>query len=392
MTRGDLEQLRFVGAADVFKNGHLVARLERTESGGVLFTSLADVDVATSLPAGAPSGPGVPGALPPFFANLLPEGHRLSVVRRAAKTSLDDELTLLLAVGTDLPGDVQVVPAGGDPEPAPAQLSGEAEALDFAEVMDIPDSHGLPGVQPKASASMLTAPVWARGIPQILKVDPPEYPHLVRNEAEHLRAAGRLGLPTAQTQRVTDRRGREGLLVTRFDRIVGDAGVRRVAMEDAAQVLRAHPAQKYELDTEEVITALADLTRAPLIARRNLFLQFLFAWLTGNGDLHAKNVSVLASGPGGSWEVAPIYDVPSTVIYGDSSSALPVDGRVRNIRARHWQSCAAALGLPPRAAQSTFQVALRAAAAVDWSALPFTGSPLRAPERELRWRRAELEA
>ena len=181
MTRGDLEQLRFVGAADVFKNGHLVARLERTESGGVLFTSLADVDVATSLPAGAPSGPGVPGALPPFFANLLPEGHRLSVVRRAAKTSLDDELTLLLAVGTDLPGDVQVVPAGGDPEPAPAQLSGEAEALDFAEVMDIPDSHGLPGVQPKASASMLTAPVWARGIPQILKVDPPEYPHLVRN-------------------------------------------------------------------------------------------------------------------------------------------------------------------------------------------------------------------
>ena len=32
--------------------------------------------------------------------------------------------------------------------------------------------------------------------------------------------------------------------------------------------------------------------------RETLYLQFLFAWLTGNGDLHAKNVSILRPSQG----------------------------------------------------------------------------------------------
>ena len=43
---------------------------------------------------------------------LLPEGRRLGALRRAVKTSADDELSLLLAVGADAIGDVQVVPSG----------------------------------------------------------------------------------------------------------------------------------------------------------------------------------------------------------------------------------------------------------------------------------------
>lgn len=55
--------------------------------------------------------------------------------------------------------------------------------------------------------------------------------------------------------------------------------------------------------------AMADLSTAGLVTRRNLFIQFLFAWLTGNGDLHAKNVSLLESK--GRWGVAPMHDLPS---------------------------------------------------------------------------------
>ncbi len=40
--------------------------------------------------------------------------------------------------------------------------------------------------------------------------------------------------------------------------------------------------------------ALAALCKARPVAVRNLYLQFVFAWLTGNGDLHAKNIAVLA--------------------------------------------------------------------------------------------------
>ena len=32
--------------------------------------------------------------------------------------------------------------------------------------------------------------------------------------------------------------------------------------------------------------------------RATLYPQFLFAWLTGNGDLHAKNVSILRPSQG----------------------------------------------------------------------------------------------
>ena len=51
--------------------------------------------MATTLPltTDAIQTPG--GGLPAFFAGLLPEGHRLTVLKDAAKTSFNDELTLL---------------------------------------------------------------------------------------------------------------------------------------------------------------------------------------------------------------------------------------------------------------------------------------------------------
>lgn len=71
--------------------------------------------------------------------------------------------------------------------------------------------------------------------------------------------------------------------------------------------------------------ALADLCAARLVAVRDLFAQFCFAWLTGNGDLHAKNVSVVAS-PDGEWRISPAYDLPSTVPYGAYTTALRLQG------------------------------------------------------------------
>ncbi|MEO5609598.1 MAG: HipA N-terminal domain-containing protein [Ornithinibacter sp.] len=70
---------------------------------------------ATTLPLGL--GPVMVrgGAVPPFSAGLLLEGRRLTGLRRAVRTSADDELSLLLAVGHDPVGEVQVVPTGDPP-------------------------------------------------------------------------------------------------------------------------------------------------------------------------------------------------------------------------------------------------------------------------------------
>lgn len=128
-----------------------------------------------------------------------------------------------------------------------------------------------------------------------------------------------------------------------------------------------------------------------MVSTRVLYLQFLFAWLTGNGDLHAKNLSIVRNASG-VWSVAPAYDVPCTALYRDFSMALPIAGRIKNIRGRHWDEFAHTIGIPPRAARSAQRLALTAAERVDLSTLPFQGSPLNAAQRELNTWRSELRS
>ena len=391
----DLQRLKFVRGADVYKAGVLAGHLSRTGRGSVAFSYTAEYlaagsrPVATTLPLAGDAVESPSGALPAFFSGLLPEGHRLTVLKDAVKTSLGDELSLLLAVGADMPGDVQVVPAG-EPlvEQQPLADTSRPEDLDFSYLADAVDPHGLPGVQHKASASMMTTPLALANRRYLLKLDPPSYPHLVLNEAAHLTGAKALKIPVARHSVVTDKRGTPGLLVERFDRAHSD-GLVRLALEDGAQVMNLPPASKYAVTSEQLVLALADLCRAKAVAVRNLYLQFIFAWLTGNGDLHAKNAAVLA-GRNGSWTVAPMYDIPCTLLYGDDTMALPLAGKVKGLKARHWQEFAAAIGLPPRAAAAANTLALAAAAGIRLDALPFSGSPLNGALRELRFRRDQM--
>ncbi|WP_366504361.1 type II toxin-antitoxin system HipA family toxin [Arcanobacterium phocae] len=387
----ELPDLRFVESADVYKGDLHAGTLTRLPNGDVEFSYLPDYSgepVSFSLPLGEKAvRPG--GALPAFFAGLLPEGYRLTVLKQSTKTSMDDELTMLLAVGADTPGDVRVFPAGVTPAEQPPLISGVAD-WDFATVIDTVDRHAVPGVQNKASSSMMSAPIATGTDHAILKIDPANFPHLVQNEYLHLCCASGLKIPVAQAEIVTDRRGAEGLLVRRFDRVTNEDGtLLRLAQEDASQILQISPARKYAVDSEDVVTALASRTQAPVIATRNLYLQFLFAWLTGNGDLHAKNVSILRN-PKGVWAVAPMYDLPCTALYRDFDMALPMGGRTKKIRGRHWDEFAQNVGIPLRAARAAQRLALSVAETVDLSQLPFEGAILRGAQRELSARRYEL--
>lgn len=169
-----LDELRDVERATVFKQGIPAATLERTATGAV-FSYRADYraeghpPIATTLPL-EPNpvvmGPG--GALPPFFSGLLPEGRRLMALRTAVKTSADDEFTLLLAVGSDTIGDVQVVPEGDEPMPSAPRLDVEQWTMIrfrdlFRDATGIRiDRVGIPGVQDKVSARMISVPVARR--------------------------------------------------------------------------------------------------------------------------------------------------------------------------------------------------------------------------------------
>lgn len=407
--------------ADIYKRGVLAARLERHD-GGTRFSYLPAYlqsgrpAVASSLPPTTEPVISGAGAAPPYFTGLLPEGRRLNALRRSIKTSADDDLSLLIAAGGNPVGDVQIVGHGEplDPEEHAVEVD-PRRPVDFDELLGdsgLIDPVALAGVQDKLSAGMISMPVASAGRRFILKLNAPEFPHVVENEFIMFRYAAKLRIPLSRVQLMRDVAGRPGLLVERFDRVPLEReadSVQRLAVEDGAQVLKLYPADKYNVGYGTVCHALAEYCAAPLPALRNLAIQAAFALLSGNGDLHAKNVSMVQQ-PHGEWSIAPVYDIPSTVVYGDKTLALTLGGKRSGISRKHFLAWAADLGLPQRTAVQTLDLALKAAGPLladleagtafastaflstdDGGASPFPDMVTRAWVKELKHRRRLLE-
>lgn len=257
--------LREITKADVYIGDDLAGHLTRDRGDNVTFDYTGDHSIDgpirdrsvswSLLRSGDRAVVATGGAVPAFFAGLLPEGVRLGVVTASTKTSADDHLTLLLAIGADTVGNVRIFPAGGEPgRPLPmfdpqrdndfqavlAEMAGSVEA----------DPVGLAGVQPKVSANTLPTPTQTRSGPAILKLNPAQYPNLVENEHFFMKMAAACGLRTATTSLLHDAHGRTALLVNRFDRV----GPQRIAQEDACQITNVYPASKYRIKTETAIT------------------------------------------------------------------------------------------------------------------------------------------
>ncbi len=404
MTSGDP---RSVDSADVYKNGRRAATLRRTPH-GVAFEYLSDYlndpqasAVATTLAKSAtPFETHSPGAVPSFFAGLLPEGRRLHALRRAVKTSADDEFTLLLEVGADTIGDIQVIASGATIQQQPASLEIDdwattnfadlyaqltGESLSF-------ERSGISGVQIKASARMIAMPLKRHGQQCIVKLEPPEFRHLVANEAFFLKAAQECGIRCANATVVHDALGRSALAVERFDRRVDDHGnVDMVAQEDACQVLARYPADKYNVSYEAIGTALSNQTGAPIVAVLDLMRQIAFAYLTGNGDAHAKNFSIGIVD--NEWRVTPAYDTPTTLPYRDTTMALRIGGaNDERIKRSTFIAFGEQFGVRPKATEGMLDTLLERSH--SWferiDTLPFEDETVNRLRRSIQYRHGRL--
>ncbi|WP_300677909.1 HipA domain-containing protein [Nocardioides sp.] len=399
----DLARATSIDRADVYKGGLLAAHLTRTSGDEIEFAYTAQWlaqggdPVASTLPLSAAPVTTRGGAVPTYFAGLLPEGRRLTALRASVKTSADDELSLVLGIGADTVGDVRVVPEG---EPLTAvepllTLSSFAQA-DFSEVLRSigvrADRVGLAGVQDKVSAAMLTLPVATAGSSFLLKLNPPEFRHLVENEAFFIAAAREAGISTVTADLVHDRAGATGLAVTRFDRLGVDGATTSLAVEDGCQVLDLHPASKYRVSTETLLAALSARCEAPRPAAMEFLAQIAFAYLSGNGDAHAKNFSILRDASG-RWQPSPAYDLPSSQVYGDSTMALSLGGRRDgNLSRARFAALGDSLGLGARTIDRTLT---RVADSADhWldgvGLLPFEAGRLTKLKRVIAHRQALL--
>jgi serine/threonine-protein kinase HipA len=259
---------------------------------------------------------------PPFFSNLLPEGHLRDYLATRGGIKPTNEFHLLHLLGEDLPGAVIARPAEGLSPP----LKKEEEERPEMKKVEQPLRFSLAGVQLKFSALMarnggLTIPATGMGGNWIVKLPSPVYDHIPENEYAMMHMAAEIGIPVPKTQLVPlsdiaglpnfgKLRGSQALAVKRFDRI--DDG-KRIHIEDFAQVYSVFPEQKYEgVSFTNIAGMIWTLTGEEGL--RDFIRRLSYTILTGNGDMHLKNWSFMYR-DGRRPALAPAYDMVSTVPY-----------------------------------------------------------------------------
>ena len=192
---------------------------------------------------------------------------------------------------------------------------------------------------------------------------------------------------------VHDATGRPGLLIRRFDRYVDEHGAaHRLAVEDACQLNNRYPADKYNLTAEQSAHAILRQVFSPRLAAPEIFRQFVYAWLTGNGDLHAKNLSIVENRKG-QYELSPIYDIPSTAPYGDKNMAILLSGKRDGLSRRKFLEFAHELGISAKIADRVLREVLSATESMleqVQEELPFDSHRLKQLTKVLKNRRLSL--
>jgi serine/threonine-protein kinase HipA len=278
--------------------------------------------------------------LPPYFAGLLPEGLRLKYLLQKVKTSPDDLFSLFAALGSDCVGDVYTRQNNDGQNEIEAQKLPSWKDVNFynyflASLSDqtIKDTSDFAGVQEKISASMISLPFNLKNKGSyILKLNPKDKLNLVYNEWACLYLAQLCDIEVNEFQLIEDKDLDLGLLVTRFDRIFQEGKWIRIHQEDMCQILNIFPSEKYRVPLREIYSALTKFTTAPLIEIYKLTKLIVFSYLIGNGDLHAKNISLYESPTDGRVRLTPAYDLICTLLYGDQKMALKLDAKDSNIK------------------------------------------------------------
>jgi serine/threonine-protein kinase HipA len=308
----------------------------------------------------------------PFFEGLLPEGAQRDAVAAALGISPGNTFGLLSELGAEVAGALSLWSDGEEPPPPragepPKPLSDEAllQLLDTIRTRPFLAARrgslrlSLAGAQSKMPVIAIDGAV---ALPSpgglsthILKPSTARFPAITENEAFAMRLAARMGLPVAPVQPGVVA-SRSFLLVERYDRRVEDDGaIKRLHQEDFCQALGVLPARKYASEGGPTFARCFDLIRRVCTRPAREVLKLLDAailqTLLGNADAHGKNYSLL-SRDDGSTEVAPLYDLLSTIAYPDLSPTLAMKiagrGTLRQLRPGDWDRFAAGAGLSAR--------------------------------------------
>lgn len=267
----------------------------------------------------------VPRRVPPFFSNLLPEGHLRDYLAKLAGVNPEREFFLLAVLGADLPGALVVEPLDGGLNEDDRHYDHGSAAADDVRGGDRDRRRSgdrgrggggdhdrepvlrfsLAGVQLKFSAVMeatggLTIPAGGMGGSWIVKLPSARFGAVPENELAMLELARRAGIAVPENRLVDIAHikglpeearapGSKALAVRRFDRLPDGA---HVHMEDFAQVFGQYPNHKYKFRSYANIAAVL-WAEAGEEAVTEFVRRLVFTVVIGNADMHLKNWSLL---------------------------------------------------------------------------------------------------
>jgi len=329
---------------NVLMNGMMVGRLEKTATGGLIFTydqqwlsTPGARPISLSLPLVTEQFTG--DIVYNFFDNLLPDNPQVrSRIQARFHVPTDQPFDLLASIGRDCAGAIQILDSE-TPPPANKMsfrsLTEKEIASTLGNIQNFPlgmkndNTHefriSIAGAQEKSAflywdngwneplASTPTTHIFKLpiGYIQHQQIDLSDS---CENEWLCAQLAEAFELPTAKCE-IKYFENVKTLIVERFDRKLSSSGnmLLRLPQEDMCQALGISPNLKYQADGGPGIENIMRLLLGsddPIQDRDIFFSSQVLFWLLAAIDGHAKNFSIQISA-GGRYRLTPLYDIMS---------------------------------------------------------------------------------
>ncbi len=298
-----------------------------------------------------------------YFANLLPEGDVRAAVARKLGTALENDFSLLVALGGECAGALTIGkrPRRAESKYERVSLANLKSRFEHGETLlsSLQDIDGqirfsLAGAQDKLAIFVKDNDIFIpRGnspSTHILKPPSKRYPHVPDTECLTNWLARAMGLEVASTSIVFEGKWR-ACLIERYDRVTEKVGskirIHRLHQEDFCQALNFNHKVKYEKDGGPTFArsykCVEDFSQHLPEDLERIVRWLIFNVVIGNCDGHAKNLSFLRTDDG-DWKLSPHYDFIPTRIFPRVSKELAMSiGGSRDsgtIAGTHWKKLA----------------------------------------------------
>jgi serine/threonine-protein kinase HipA len=251
-------------------------------------------------------------------------------------------------------------------------------------------SVAVPGVQAKLSMSLIKKTkensdtgltvVGALGGQYIFKPPSVRFPEIPQNEHVTMRIAESFGIRVVPSSLIRLLSGELSYITKRIDR--KETG-EKIHMIDMFQITEAF--DKYKSSMERVGKALDSYSSNTLLDKTLYFDLALFAFLTGNSDMHLKNFSMIESPSG--WALARVYDLLNIAILFPEDTeelALTLVGKKKKLKREHFEQLGDGLGLTPKQIKGAFSRMIKSKpSASEWINRSFLSNDMKSAYNKL---------